>query len=906
MALGRLGIGGATDAGGLFTIFGSVRLQGVDDAVNGFGKLTNSANKAFTNMASTSSKWGATLEKAFGGAGTKAGTFGKVLGNVGGVAASAGSAFLKLGVNLVLLEAKLMAAAVGGAATLIAKFEQLSVAAANAGSAVVEAANVVDLAFGDGATASWANDWAASLLTSQGISRGKALQGLGTIGEIFLGSGVTDVVGVDQAQTMSKSVIEMAGDFASVFNKTTDETLTLIQSGLRGNTQAIEQLGISMLKTNLNDYVNNTLQARYAGTGLFESNTETGWKWASGTGTEQNIAAYEYIKEAWEKMNVAGDFERTRDSLSNLNRTLSETKTSLLETFGMSFMQGRQNLLIPLRDVSTALVEDLIKAEGNWDEQMDVLNSYMPQIVNWAGTDVPNYIMDITSKMRDVIEVLNNAGVGEAVSKILEAVGSSIGMVLGPMGTFLKESLVQPAYDYLMENKDDIIEKAATVFNTTLEKLNESGILKDIGEAIGTAMGETAPSFAWAFVKGVAGGLWDAIVSKGTELGQNRLTYDGYNTGSTIYKESGEAFGEGEFSNWDNLWGQFDRPEYSVNPVTGKPMTKEGGQYYAYATENTFAIMAALQGIPAGGTADMKDLDFNTLDILRGIDTQDIKYAWRQKFGEDITNEMAQEYYNQIVAALAAVDKEGAQADAFLETGKQWAKTVLEGMDENLSSEDGMASIIGKLRATGVEGSIEMAAAVNEVLDLHPEIDEAEFLRACEETGLLTHGQVQDLLNNRYEIDPTGMDAEELYKASREAGRTAHDLIQAEIDRAITVKNHEDIWNRWSALGGVYRKMATGGVLHSATSIGRMSNGANVIAGESGAEAVAPISELQGYIVAAVRAAGGAGGAETNALLQAILNAIPSVLRFESGAVAAELAPAMNQALNSMKQRRMI
>jgi len=926
MALGRLGIGGATDAGGLFTIFGSVRLQGVDDAVNGFGKLTNSASKSFNKMTSTAAKWGTSLEKAFGGANTKAGKFGLVLGSVAGVAASAGTAFLKLGANLVMLEAKMMAAAVGGAATLIMKFEQLGTAAANAASSVVEAANVVDLAFGDGASSSWANDWASSLLTSQGISRGKALQGLGTIGEIFLGSGVTDVVGTSRAEEMSKSVIEMAGDFASVFNKTTDETLTLIQSGLRGNTQAIEQLGISMLKTNLNDYVNNTLQARYAGTGLFESNTETGWKWASGTGTEQNIAAYEYIREAWEKMNVAGDFERTRDSLSNLNRTLEETKTSLLETFGMSFMQSKQNLLIPLRDVSTALVEDLIKAEGNWDAQMDVLNSYMPEIMNWAGTDVPNYIMDITQKMRDIIGVLNNSGAGQAVSNILEAVGASIGTVLGPMGEFLKTSLVQPAYDYLMEHKDEILEKAATTFETALEKMRESGILSDVGEAIGVAIGSTAPDFAWGFLQG----LGSAIKTMGLNIAEWLFT--SHNTDADVESGAGITAAANDFS----TAGWMLRDLTDLNTTVINPFIQGGekganellwkGGMPGDASSLMSAIYASSpKGVSINGLPTKASF-VDIADVKEAVKYSESDFAemWKKLYDNNDYKAGYERYKENLAYYLAAANEWAAESEEVRESGAALADGLFKNLSKNFLSQRDTDWYVEKLRGLGIEGSTELMAAINRTIELNPELDTIEFWEACYKAGIISKDQLDYGIAGIIELNPT-LSTTSLEAAAYNAGLRARNQIIAAISgekyTAAQLTPGSPGYSKTAAAdaatgggfkygqfakGGVFRKLASGGIIDRATMLGRMSNGAMIIGGEAGAEAVAPISELQGYIAAAVRAAGGYGNQETLALLQQILAAIPSVLTFESGVVAAQLAPAMNREINFMKARGMV
>ena len=144
----------------------------------------------------------------------------------------------------------------------------------------------------------------------------------------------------EQIYEMSTGLVELAGDLASFHNMSFDTVWTKLLSGMRGETEAIEDLGVD---------VRASAMAAYLGI-----NTDD---WGKLDQQTRTLTTYEYILK---NTTVAqGDFVRTQDQYANQMRIFNENITQLKAQLG-------EGLLPVMTDLVTwfnALFEDTGTAE---------------------------------------------------------------------------------------------------------------------------------------------------------------------------------------------------------------------------------------------------------------------------------------------------------------------------------------------------------------------------------------------------------------------------------------------------------------------------------------------------------------------------------------------------------------
>lgn len=144
--------------------------------------------------------------------------------------------------------------------------------------------------------------WAGRAADSFGLSKQEAIEAAATFGNMFDAMGIGQRASVD----MSQSVVELASDLASFNNIPIPDVLDRLRSGLLGEQEAVERLGINMSETRL--------KAKALEMGMGD-----GKKVLDANAKAQ--AAYAIILE--DTGNAQGDFARTSDSLANQQRRLS-------------------------------------------------------------------------------------------------------------------------------------------------------------------------------------------------------------------------------------------------------------------------------------------------------------------------------------------------------------------------------------------------------------------------------------------------------------------------------------------------------------------------------------------------------------------------------------------------------
>lgn len=178
-----------------------------------------------------------------------------------------------------------------------------------------EVENVIDVTFGRSASEIYM--WAGSAKEAFGMSTSAALDYAGRMGSLLRGQGIV----TEQAGEMSMALVALAGDFASFKNISFEDAFVKLESGMRGETEGIGKLGISVHDATMKEWWG-------------KQGADKAWKDLSQA--EKYAARYKYIMEQSESLGVVGDFDRNKDSFANqvkiFQTNLEELKTSLGET----------------------------------------------------------------------------------------------------------------------------------------------------------------------------------------------------------------------------------------------------------------------------------------------------------------------------------------------------------------------------------------------------------------------------------------------------------------------------------------------------------------------------------------------------------------------------------------------
>lgn len=225
-----------------------------------------------------------------------------------------------------------------GAAFGVAKIIQFGKEAISLASDLNEVQNVVETAFGS--MASQVDAWAENSIRQFGMSELAAKQMASTYMAMSVGSGLQGQGAAD----MAMKTAERAADIASFYNKTLEESDTMLKSIWTGETESLKQIGVVMTQTNLDAYA--------LANGFGKTTSEM-------TQSEQIMLRYQYVMA--QTGLAAGDFVKTQDSWANQTRILSEQWKQFL-----SIMGG-------------ALIQVLTPA-------LQFLNGFMSVLTGWAQT----------------------------------------------------------------------------------------------------------------------------------------------------------------------------------------------------------------------------------------------------------------------------------------------------------------------------------------------------------------------------------------------------------------------------------------------------------------------------------------------------------------------------------------
>lgn len=223
-----------------------------------------------------------------------------------------------------------------GAAFGVAKIVAFGKEAISLASDLEEVQNVVETAFGS--MTDQVNAWAKNSIEQFGMSELAAKRMASTYMSMSMGSGLQG----QNAADMAVKTAERAADISSFYNKTLEESDTMLKSIWTGETESLKQIGVVMTQTNLDAYA--------LANGFGKTTSQM-------TQSEQIMLRYRYVMA--QTRLAAGDFAKTQGSWANQTRILSEQWKQFLSIMG----QGLIQVLTPA---------------------LQFLNSFMSVLIGWA------------------------------------------------------------------------------------------------------------------------------------------------------------------------------------------------------------------------------------------------------------------------------------------------------------------------------------------------------------------------------------------------------------------------------------------------------------------------------------------------------------------------------------------
>ena len=251
-----------------------------------------------------------------------------------------------------------------------------------AGSALTEVQNVVDVTFGN--MSSEIDEFAKNAITQFGLSETSAKKYASTLGSIMKGMGING----SQLVEMSEGLTGLAADMASFKNIKPEEAFVKLQSAITGETEAIKSVGIVMTETNLKEY------ARKKG---IKENISTMNQY------NKTLLRYNYLMDAAKDMGMVGDYARTSDSWANSVNTLAQSFEKLKATLGQGFI----NLFTPILKLVSALVAKLQVLAGYFSFFASALTG--KNSVDDASTGASSGVDGLTSSFDENAESAENA-----------------------------------------------------------------------------------------------------------------------------------------------------------------------------------------------------------------------------------------------------------------------------------------------------------------------------------------------------------------------------------------------------------------------------------------------------------------------------------------------------------------
>ncbi|EJA0833149.1 peptidoglycan DD-metalloendopeptidase family protein [Listeria monocytogenes] len=306
-----------------------------------------------------------------------------------------------------------------------------------------ESLNKVDVAFKGNAKN--VKRWSKTTLDNIGLAQGTALDLAATYGDMSTSMGLN----TQEAEKMSTSMVDLAGNLASFKNIDIDRANTALNGVFTGETEALKSLGIVMTQTNLEQFALETGAGKVA-----KSSTEV---------TKQNIAR----EKAQKKLNEAIK-EHGKNSLEarEAQSKLQEIQAKSSESAKVNLKDMKQDELVRLR--YNYVMKQTTNAHGDFKNTSDqaanasrVFSESVKELASNAGQFLLPVITPLIIKASDFTKKLSD--IPSAVKGMKEKFKPAF-EVFESVGDFFKKDLIPSAKELAKSMGPGFIEGGVLAF----------------------------------------------------------------------------------------------------------------------------------------------------------------------------------------------------------------------------------------------------------------------------------------------------------------------------------------------------------------------------------------------------------------------------------------------------------
>lgn len=261
----------------------------------------------------------------------------------------------------------------------IGKLADFAKSAIMAASDLEEVQNVVDVTFGENATA--IQEFADSAMKAYGLTEMQTKQYTSTLGAMLKSLGIAD----KDVLSMSVDLTKLTGDMASFYNLDHDTAYQKIKAGLSGEAEPLKALGINLSSATLNAYA---LQQGLSKT--YDKMSEA----------EKVNLRYMYIMEA--TADAQGDFSRTSEGFSNQLRILQGNIANLTAGIGEKLLPAATGALTAINSLFAGPETDpLLDEVQKIIDKLDEVPKHIAEIqAAYENDKTQNYIDYREGKIR--------------------------------------------------------------------------------------------------------------------------------------------------------------------------------------------------------------------------------------------------------------------------------------------------------------------------------------------------------------------------------------------------------------------------------------------------------------------------------------------------------------------------
>lgn len=234
----------------------------------------------------------------------------------------------KIGVSSSVLKAGLATAAVAAGGAVV----KFGLDAGKAASDLVEATNATRVVFKGAAADVIA--WSKTTADGFGVSSRAALDAASSFGGVFTNIGLTE----KQAASLSKGMVQLAGDLSSLRNLSTAESMQKLQSGLAGEIEPLRRLGVDVSEAAVK------MKA-----------LELGIEGVDGqlSQSQKTMVRYKLIMEQLDE--AQGDAARTAEDFANAERRAAANAEDLRAAFGESVNKKLAESYVVINNLGLAI-----------------------------------------------------------------------------------------------------------------------------------------------------------------------------------------------------------------------------------------------------------------------------------------------------------------------------------------------------------------------------------------------------------------------------------------------------------------------------------------------------------------------------------------------------------------------